>query len=75
MHLKRGPGVTDTPPCALHHRQDVVTIFAPRAMGRLSVIGELTSGGLIRYQENQRRGTPLPTPGESALTGSWDKCM
>ena len=30
--------------------------------GRLPVIGELTSGGLISYQGNQERGMPLTTP-------------
>ena len=34
-------------------RQDVEAVFAPREKGRLSVIRELMSGGLISYQGNQ----------------------
>lgn len=34
----------------------------PREGADLPVIGELTSGGLISYQGNQQRGTPLTAP-------------
>ena len=43
----------DTPLCAADGGQDIVVVFAPEGKGRLSVIGELTSGGLISYQGNQ----------------------
>ena len=33
--------------------------LGPGGKGRLPVTGELTSGGLISYQGNQSRGTPL----------------
>ena len=37
---------------------------------RLPVIGELMSGGLISYQRNQQRGTPLTAPLIRTIT-SW----
>ena len=52
----------DTPPCTAHGGQDMMEVFAPRGEERLPVIGELMSGGLISYQGNQQRGTPLTTP-------------
>ena len=52
----------------------MAAVFAPRAGvgGRLPVIGEMTSGGLIGYQGNQQRGTPLTTPLIRTIT-SWDR--
>ena len=42
----------------------MVAVFPPGGAGegRLLVIGELMSGGLISYQRNQQRGTPLTAP-------------
>ena len=37
-------------------------VFAPRWQGGLSVIQDLMSGGLIRHQEKQWRGTALTAP-------------
>ena len=50
---------SDTPPCAAEGSQAMVAAFAPGGNGRLPVIGELKSGGLISYQGNQRRGMPF----------------
>ena len=54
---------SDTPPGG--QELEVVLLLAGgggRAEGRLPVIGELMSGGLISYQGNQQRGTPLTAP-------------
>ena len=50
---------SDTPACAADSGQDRAAVFTPTWKGRLLVIGELTSGGLISYHGNQQRGTPL----------------
>ena len=62
---KQGPGAT---PHGV--RQDMEAALTPRRKGRLPVIGELTSGGLISYQGNQQRGKPLTTPLIRIIT-SW----
>ena len=51
-HLKQGLGATDTPLGAADGRQDMAAGYAPGGRGRLPVMGELTSGWLIGYQEN-----------------------
>ena len=37
----------------------MAAVSAPQGKGRWPVIGELMTGGLISYQGNQQRGTPL----------------
>ena len=61
---------SDTPLCAADCGQDMVAVFAWWGEGRLPVIGELTSGGLISYQGNQGNGTPLTAPLIRTVT-SW----
>ena len=67
---------SNTPLCAERSEQDTAAIFAPGfaeaegGEGRLPLIGELTSGGLISYQRNQWRGTPLTAPLIRTIT-SW----
>ena len=43
----------DTPSRVVNGRQDMVAVFTPGEKGRLPFIGELKSGVLISYQENQ----------------------
>ena len=51
----------DTPPCAVHGRQDTVAVFAPQlGNGELSVIEELTSGGLIVTKETSKGASHSP---------------
>ena len=51
---------SDTPQrAAVDGGQDMAAGFAPRGKRRLPVTGRITSGWLIIYQGNQRRGTPL----------------
>ena len=63
---------SDTPPCAVDDGQDMAAVFTPKWKKRLPVIGELMSGGLIRYQGNQQRGTPLTAPLIRIIT-SWGR--
>ena len=53
---------SDTPACVADGGQDKAASYSPPRKGRLPVRGELTSGGLISYQGNQQRGTPLTAP-------------
>ena len=43
---------SDTLPCGAEGRQDMAAGFTPGGKERLPVMGELTSGCLISYQEN-----------------------
>ena len=65
--LSEGRSWSDTPASVV----DMAAVFSPRRKGRLPVRGELTSGGLISYQGNQQRGTPLTAPLVIIIT-SWD---
>jgi len=51
-------------------RQDMAAVSAPQGKGRLPVIGELMTGGLISYQGNQQRGMLL-TASLIRTTTSW----
>ena len=67
--LKQGPGAT--PHCVwLRADRTWWQSSPPKERGELPFIGELTAGGLISYQGNQQRGTPLTTPSIRIIT-SW----
>ena len=59
---------SNTPVCAAEVEQDMAAFFSLRGDSRLG--GILTSGGLISYQRNQQRGTPLPASLMRRIT-SW----
>ena len=54
-YLSEARSWSDTLPSAVDGRQDMAAVFTPGGAeggGRLPVIGELMSGGLISYQGN-----------------------
>ena len=53
---------SDTPRWAANCRQDTVVAFTPKGKGSGPFIGGISSGCLISYQGNQRRGRPLTAP-------------
>ena len=70
MCLKQGPGATP------HHVRQTVARRGQQSSlsggpGDCQLQEELTSGWLIGYQENQQKGTPLPTTLIIAIN-SWD---
>ena len=52
-YMSEAESWSNTPPCTDNSRQDMVAVFTPGEKGRLPFIGELKSGVLISYQENQ----------------------
>ena len=59
-HLNQGSGVH--PALCSVGRQDMAAVFNPGGQGKLPVTGGFASSGLISYQGNWQRGTPLTAP-------------